>query len=258
MSSPVLPKNKHPRSSPHLMFPRALVQIYISHAATVATRTQATNTHTVVHTHRTPKEHKEDLKHRPDGLESRGQGMHLLVLVSLLSMFSLTVVCAEMSKARTHCINSLSACMLGQYSHHRTVASLCHKSLSIIYCWVVLRLCVSLLPPFAVMSSDTMRECDPLTLMRYPTSSTPCYSPLPSLSPKYISINPSPLLPSWAWTKPLSQPHLQTILIQPVFLCSITASVWILGEIQILPVLHQCQRGFRHLDLKAVTAFTRM
>lgn len=38
-----------------------------------------------------------------------------------------------------------------------------------------------------------MRECDPLTLMHYSASSCPLSSLLPSLSPKYISINPSPL-----------------------------------------------------------------
>lgn len=46
-----------------------------------------------------------------------------------------------------------------------------NKSHFIIRCWVVFWLCISLLPLTpqlcALMSSDTMRECNPVTLMHY-------------------------------------------------------------------------------------------
>lgn len=62
---------------------------------------------------------------------------------------------------------NLSLCAVERLTgHNRTLDSLCNKSLFIIWCWEGLWLyqpSLSLLPR-AMMSSDTMRECDPLTL----------------------------------------------------------------------------------------------
>lgn len=105
--------------------------------------------------------------------------MILLVLISLLSVFSLAVLCAQMSWARPQ------FAFWGILAY-TSLSSLCYKSLSIH--------CVSLLPtalhPNAVMSSDTMRECDPLTLMHYPTSSL--LPPSLHYLPSTLALTPHP------------------------------------------------------------------
>lgn len=100
------------------------------------------------------------------------------------------------------------------------------KSLSIICCWGVLQLYISLLPLPPLLRNDViwysgrMWPTDPK--MHYPTSPSP-----PFHFQVYISINP-PLLPSWRWTNPLSQP----VLIQAVSRSSIPASVQNLDVLQ--------------------------